>query len=91
MKTNNNLKQENDVTSTGLQYEAVEVITTIYDRYRTLINKANSGYINGVTHPELMEILRYTEKIIGHSIPVNFSCPQCVIDLVKLFGRTENK
>lgn len=62
---------------------------TIHDRYRILINKANSDYLNGYTYNDLIIILRYCEKKIGHQIPINLQCGSCVIDLIKLFGRLE--
>ena len=64
---------------------------TIHDKYRTYINQANSGFLRGCEYPKLMEMLRYVEGKIGHQLGLNMQCPACLIDLVKMFARLEDK
>lgn len=71
----------------------VEVIKeeTIFDKYRSLINQANSNYLRNYQYADLMEILRYTEKFYGHQLPLNLQCGTCIIELVQMFSRLEVK
>lgn len=62
----------------------------LYDKYRHYVNQVKSGYVRGVKYEEAIEVLRYVEKRVGHSIPLNFSCNTCVFDLFKLFTNIEN-
>lgn len=64
---------------------------TIHDKYRLYINQANSGFLRGCEYPKLMDMLRYVEKKIGHNLALNMQCPACLIDLVKMFARLEDK
>lgn len=64
---------------------------SIFDKYRNMINQANSDYLSGYNYGDVMDILRYVEKFYGHAIPLNASCAACVIDLIKSFGRLEQK
>ena len=64
---------------------------TIHDKYRLYINQANSGFLRGCEYPYLMDMLRYVEKKIGHNLGLNMQCPACLIDLVKMFARLEDK
>lgn len=64
---------------------------TIHDKYRLYINQANSGFLRGCEYPYLMDMLRYIEKKIGHNLALNMQCPACLIDLVKMFARLEDK
>lgn len=77
-------------TLTGETIEPV-VEQTIFDTYRKYINMANSNYIHDLQYGDAMKILRYIEKQIGHNISFSMSCASCVIDLVKMFSRLENK
>ncbi len=63
----------------------------IYIKYSKYIEQARSGYTKGLITSEVMEILRYTEKRLGKSIPMNVGCGVCLIDLLNLFGNIENK
>ena len=69
--------------------EKVEV--SIFDKYRNLINMAKSDFITNYQYSDLIEILRYCEKMYGHPIPMNINCSSCVIDLVLMFSRLEVK
>lgn len=64
---------------------------TIHDKYRLYINQANSGFLRGCEYPYLMEMLRFVESKIGHNLALNMQCPACLIDLVKMFARLEDK
>lgn len=71
----------------------VEVVKepTIFDKYRKHINTSNDGYVRDLTYPKAMEMLRYVEKHTNRKMGLNMSCGACVVDLVKMFGRLENK
>lgn len=69
--------------------EKVEV--SIFDKYRNLINMAKSDFITNYQYSDLIEILRYCEKMYGHPIPMNVNCSSCVIDLILMFSRLEVK
>lgn len=100
-----NLKQEPDVAEIGLIYseesisdvsvhnETVvsEIEPTLHDKHRDLINKANSGYLTGYQHSDLVAMAHWIEKKLNRGIAVNFQCPVCLIDLVQMFGRMEEK
>lgn len=66
-------------------------VDEIYIKYENLINQAKSNYIQKIEYSEVMEILRYCEKILNKTIPINVSCSNCVLDLVLLFSRLKNK
>ena len=59
----------------------------IYEKYNHYIIQARSNYLSGIQYPEVIEILRYCEAQVGRSIPINTSCANCILDLVKLFDR----
>lgn len=71
--------------------EEVVVEPTIFDKYRKHINTSNDGYVRDLTYPKAMEMLRYVEKHTNRKMGLNMSCGACVVDLVKMFGRLENK
>jgi len=64
---------------------------TIHDKYRSFINQAKEGYVRGFEYPAAMEILRWSESKVGRSVPLNMSCASCLIELISLFARLENK
>lgn len=64
---------------------------TIHDKYRTLIDKANSGYLTGYQFADLVAMAHWIEAKLNRGIAVNFQCPVCLIDLVQMFGRMEEK
>ena len=72
-----------------LPIEKVEV--SIFDKYRNLINMAKSDFLTNYEYSDLIEILRYCEKMYGHPIPMNINCSSCVIDLIMMFSRLEVK
>ena len=72
-----------------LSIEKIEV--SIFDKYRNLINMAKSDFITNYQYSDLIEILRYCEKMYGHPIPMNVNCSSCVIDLIIMFSRLEVK
>lgn len=74
-----------------VEKKEVVVEETIFDKYRNLINQANSDYLNNYNYADLMIILRHLEKYHGHNIPVNLNCGECLIELIKSFGRLEKK
>lgn len=76
-----------------IKEEIIETPTesSIHDTYRTYINQARSNYLHGLNYSDSIKILRWTEKKTGRSIPMNTSCPACMINLLKLFGNLENK
>jgi hypothetical protein len=56
-------------------------------RHKEHIKRAKLDYTRDITYAESMEILTYIEKKLGRNIPLNHSCPQCVLDVYKLFIR----
>lgn len=74
-----------------LNKEEIVKEETIFDKYRSLINQANSNYLRNYQYADLMVMLRYTEKFYGHSLPLNLQCSSCIIELVQMFGRLEQK
>lgn len=62
---------------------------TIHDKYRKHINQVKDGYLRGLDYDQGMEILRWMEKETGHTIPMNFSCGTCLIDLIIRFSNLE--
>ena len=88
--TGETFSQEFETVTTGETIKPV-VEQTIFDEYRKFIDQANAGYIHNLQYSDAMKMLRYVEKIIGHNISFSMSCPACMIDLVKMFGRLENK
>ena len=90
------IQPEETVIQPEIKDEIVEIIPepkqeTIHDKYRLYINQANSGFLRGCEYPKLMDMLRYVEKKIGHNLALNMQCPACLIDLVKMFARLEDK
>lgn len=63
----------------------------IYTKYRKWINQANSGFLRDCPYGDLMEMLRHVERVRGHSIPMNFSCGECKIQIVQLFSSVEGQ
>lgn len=63
----------------------------IYEKYNKYIEQVKSGYVKGITYPEAMEILRYCEGVLNRSIPFNFSCGTCLIDLIQLFNNLKDR
>lgn len=86
------LKQQPDVTETGLVYEAVEVIdlNPIHTKYQKYIDQAKDGYLIGLDYPKAIEILRYCEVKRGMSFGLNMSCSACLIQLVLMFDSLRN-
>lgn len=71
---------------------AVEVkVSTIHDKYCKHINTAKDGYITGLSYEGAMEMLRYCEAKLNNRIGLNMSCAGCVLDLVIMFARLEDK
>jgi hypothetical protein len=75
------------ITENNLNNETSE--QTIYDKYRRLINQSKNGYIRDYQYCDVMDILNYTQRKVGHNIPINFGCSTCVLDMIKLFSLTE--
>lgn len=65
--------------------------TSIFDTYRKYINQANGNYLTNINYSDVMTILRYVEKRIGNNLALNMSCPACLINLIQMFSRLENK
>lgn len=86
--TGETISQEIETVTTG---ETITKELTIFDKYRKYINMANSNYLHDLSYGDAMSMLRYIEKQVGHNISFSMSCPSCVIDLVKMFGRLEKK
>lgn len=88
-----NLEQQPDVNETGLIYEKEEDIdkNPLHTKYDKFINQAKEGYIIGFTYPMAIEILRYCERKKGCNIGLNMSCPNCLIDLLKMFDYLREK
>ena len=63
---------------------------TIFDRYDKFIKQAKDGYLIGFEYGHAMEVLRYCENIRRCSIPLNMSCPTCMLDLIKMFASLKN-
>jgi hypothetical protein len=64
---------------------------TIHDRFRKYILQVSSGYLRDLSYADAMVMLRWMENKTGHTIPINYSCGNCVMDLVKMFSRLEEK
>lgn len=64
---------------------------TIFDKYRKHINSAKDGYVNGLSYSQAMEILRYIESKRNIKLGLNVNCGGCMIDLVLMFARLEDK
>lgn len=91
-----NKEVEVEVNKEDLAFELgeskVEVKTeTIHDKYRKHINTANSGYLTGLDYSSAMEMLRWMESKTNRTIPINFSCGVCMIDMVKMFANMEGR
>lgn len=67
-----------------------EPVMTIHDKFRVYINQCKGGYLRELSYADSMEILRYCEKKSGKTIPINYGCGSCMMDLVKLFSNYEN-
>lgn len=63
--------------------------SSIFDKYRKYINQVKDNYISGLEYSDAIAILRYTEGKLNKTIPMNTSCPQCMMDLIKIFSRLE--
>jgi hypothetical protein len=59
---------------------------TLHEKYAHYITQAKSGYVRGLTYDEALEIHRFIESKIGRDLPFNFSCPNCVLQLLKNFA-----
>ena len=68
-----------------------DVKPTIFDKYREDIQRANDGYVRGLKYEQAMEMLRYVEKHTNRKMGLNMNCASCVVDLIKMFSRLENK
>ena len=64
---------------------------TIFDKHRKHINTVKEGYLKKLTYEEAMDMLRYIQKHTGHQLGLNMSCGNCLIELVQIFMRLENK
>jgi hypothetical protein len=61
-----------------------KVVDDIYIKYADALKLLDDGIVR-LGYQELMEILRYIERKIGHNIPANFSCSSCVFNLMNQF------
>lgn len=64
---------------------------TIFDKHRKHIDTVKEGYLKKLTYEEAMEMLRYIQKKTHHQLGLNMSCSNCLIELVQIFMRLENK
>ena len=76
-----------------IEVEVVKEVvkSTIFDKYREYIQQANDGYVRGLKYEQAMEMLRYVEKHTNRKMGLNMNCASCVVDLIKMFSRLENK
>lgn len=96
-KGKNKFKEEvkEDIVLNSEEVIKEEVLTpvvsepTIFDKYRKYINQVKDNYISGLEYSDAIAILRYTENALNKTIPMNTSCPQCMMDLVRIFSRLE--
>ena len=77
------------VEQTTVVNKEVVVEPTIFDKYRKFLNQVKDNYISGLEYGDIMAMLRYTEEKLNKTIPMNTSCPQCVMDLIRIFSRLE--
>ena len=77
------------VEQTTVVNKEVAVEPTIFDKYRKYINQVKDNYISGLEYSDAIAILRYTEGKLNKTIPMNTSCPQCMMDLIRIFSRLE--
>lgn len=54
-------------------------------KFQKYMEQVESGYVKGITYPELMEMVSELEAILKRTLPVSFSCPTCVYNIVKLY------
>ena len=74
-----------------IQEKPVKKELTIFDKYRKHIDTVKEGYLKNLTYEEAMEMLRYIQKETHHQLGLNMSCSNCLIELVQIFMRLENK
>lgn len=89
-----NKEVSTDETVVDKALEVTPIVTkvvepTIFDKYRKYINQVKDNYISGLEYSDAIAILRYTENALNKTIPMNTSCPQCMIDLIRIFSRLE--
>lgn len=86
------MKKEIELTYTNPQdIVKSEIIPTIHDKYKELINAANTGNISGLwSIDSIYEIKRWLENRIGRSLPIEWNCEDCIISLIKQFNNLKN-
>lgn len=62
-------------------------VLTVKEKYMQYCLQSRSNYVTGISQQEIMEILRYCEKKVGHNIPLNSSCNGCLINIIKLLDK----
>lgn len=83
-------KDEEEVTTITTSMTTLpEIKESIHDRYRKYINMVNNGYLRDLSYEDAMVMLRWMERKINHNIPMNYSCGNCMFDLVKMFKNME--
>lgn len=80
-----------DVVETTITTIPVPVVPveSIHDKYRRYINMVANGYLRDLSYADAMDMLRWMEKKRNQKIPINYSCNNCMFDLVKMFGSME--
>lgn len=63
----------------------------IFDKYRKYINTVKDGYLRNIDYESAMEMLRYIEKRRSIKLGLNMNCASCMIELVSMFSRLEDK
>lgn len=80
-----------DIQINDIEEQSVVAHVSVIDRnplhtkYNKYILQARDSYINGLTYPEAMEILRYCEGKRKVQFGLNMSCPSCMLGLIRMF------
>ena len=75
-----------------IEDEVIVKEQTLHDKYRTIVNNALiNNAVSNFHYSIAMEMLRYVEGKIGHSLGLNMNCGSCLLDLIKMFAQFEEK
>jgi len=88
-KVNKSTNVNTEVEITNVNTEQIVTRGPLYDKIYEdkafILEQYENACLYSYTHGDLMDILRYIERKVGHSIPLDTSCSSCVMDLLRLF------
>lgn len=84
-------KTEDKTSNEEIQEKPIKKELTIFDKHRKHIDTVKEGYLKKITYEEAMDMLRYIQKKTHHQLGLNMSCSNCLIELVQIFMRLEDK